>query len=76
MIQLYFFQILSAYVDETVKIGCGKRETICLTMNGVHDLQTSVWVLVPETFKDEIHVTCGMNLSERELVKRTKFGYC
>lgn len=35
-----------------------------LTMNCVHDLQTSIWVLVPEAFKDKFHVTCDIELSK------------
>jgi hypothetical protein len=60
MIQLYFFQILSAYVD-TVKFWQREEKLNGLTMNRVHDLQTSVWILVPEAIKNEFHVTYETN---------------
>ena len=39
-------------------------------MNSIHDLQTPVWILVPEAIKDEIHVRCKVkSLLNRELAE-------
>ena len=54
--KFYFFQVFSTCnlaIRNGIRVGGeGSRQT----MDGIHDLQTAIQILVPETFKYELEV--------------------
>lgn len=55
MEELYFFQVFATY-SRAIRKNKGWSRKRRRTMNGIHNLQTSIWILVPQTFKYELKV--------------------